>query len=299
MKLNPPLIRWGSLALLAVATIVTLEAFSGNQLPQPATANNIEDTVPKRNKITREEGINRDLDKELRGLDKAQEQLQKMKEKDWDEISRQVEESISRIDFEKIQQQVELAAKHIDYEKINRQVQESLRKIDFAQIQRSIEQSLEEVKKIDKEEIRRELEKARKQVDEALKNEDWKEEVKKAREFNKEEVKKELENARKEVAKAREEIKRQKFDFRKEMDKAQVEINKAKTETKGYQEMIYDMEAAGLLNTKEDYTIEYKNGDLFINDRKQPQALADKYKKYFKHKTIAIKKQDGQMEIDH
>jgi hypothetical protein len=101
------------------------------------------------------------------------------------------------------------------------------------------------------------------------------------------------------MAKVKEDLKKQKFDFRKEMDNAKVDIDKAKTEMKGYQEMIYDMEAAGLLNTKEDYTIEYKDGDLFINNKKQPQNVTDKYKKYFKHKTIAIKKQDGQMKIDH
>lgn len=298
MKLNPPLIRWGSLALLAVATVVTLEAFSGNQQQYPAIAGNAYDTIPKRNKITREPG-DRDLDKELRQLDKAQEQLDKMKEKDWDEISRIAEESISKIDFDKIQQQIEIATKNIDYEMINRQVQESLRKIDFAEIQRSIERSLEEVKKIDKSALRHELENAQKQVEEALKREDWKEEVKKAQEFNRDEVKKELENAKKEVAKVREELKQQKFDFSKEMNNAKEGIDKAKAEMKGYQEMIYNMEAAGLLSTKEDYTIEYKDGDLFINNKKQPQEVTDKYKKYFKNKTIAIKKQDGQMKIDH
>ncbi|WP_207514421.1 hypothetical protein [Longitalea luteola] len=298
MKLNPPLIRWGALALLAVATVVTLEAFSGNQQPYLTMADNTNDTIPKRNKVTRETD-DRDLDKELRQLDKAQEQLEKMKEKDWNEVSRMAEESISRINFDKIQEQIDMATKSIDYEKINRQVQESLAKIDFAEIQRSIERSLDEVKKIDKEELRHELEKAQKHVQEALKKEEWKEELKKAQAFNRDEVKKELENARKEIAKVKGELKKQQFDFSKEMDKAKMEIDKAKTDMKGYQEMIYDMEAAGLLSTKEDYTIEYKNGDLFINDKKQPQEITDKYKKYFRQKTIAIKKQEGQMKIDH
>jgi hypothetical protein len=59
------------------------------------------------------------------------------------------------------------------------------------------------------------------------------------------------------------------------------------------------MEKEGLLNTKDDYTIEYKDGDLFINDKKQSSDITDKYKKYFKQKKIAIKKVDGEMKIDH
>jgi Asp-tRNA(Asn)/Glu-tRNA(Gln) amidotransferase A subunit family amidase len=123
--------------------------------------------------------------------------------------------------------------------------------------------------------------------------------MKEAQKHSKEEVKKELENAKKELARAKEEMKHQKIDMKKELDHAKVGIDKAKAELKDYQEMIYDMEKDGLLNTKEDYSIEYKDGDLFINDKKQSQAVADKYKKYFKQKKIAIKKVDGEMKIDH
>ena len=83
------------------------------------------------------------------------------------------------------------------------------------------------------------------------------------------------------------------------MDKARIEVGKATAEMKGYQEMIYEMEKDGLLNTKEDYSIEYRSGELFINDKKQPQSVTDKYNKYFKKKNIAIKKQDGKMKINH
>lgn len=55
----------------------------------------------------------------------------------------------------------------------------------------------------------------------------------------------------------------------------------------------------GLFNTKEDYTIEYKDGELTVNGKKQPQAVADKYKKNFSKKSIAIKKQDGDININH
>jgi uncharacterized protein YPO0396 len=298
MKLHKPFI-WGLLSLLSLTAVITLLSFTGSPEQQPAIANHHQDTVPqKRNKITREEG-DRDLDKELRALDKAQEQLQKLKEKDWQEVQRNIEESISKIDVGQIQQQVDQAIKKIDFEKINRQIQESLRKIDFDQIQRNIEQSLNDVKKIDKEEIKREIEKARKQVNEALEKEEWKENLKEAQKIKNEEVKKALENTKKELARVKEEMKQQKFDMKKQFENAAQEVDKAKEEVKGYQDMIYEMEKDGLLNTKEDYTIEYKDGDLFINGKKQSQDVAGKYKKNFKKKNIAIKKQDGEVKINH
>jgi hypothetical protein len=297
MKLNQPFIRWGSLAL--VTSVITLLAFTGG--PQPAIANNTTDTIPtqKRNKITRDDANDRDLDKELRELDDAKEKLEKMKDKDWDAISRQVEESINKIDFNKIQREVDEAVKRIDVAKIHREIEESLRKIDFDKIQRDIDQSLDDAKRVNKEEIKQEIENARKEVENALRNEEWKEELKEAQRRSKDDVQKELENAKKEMARVREEMKHQKFDFKKDMDKAREEVGKAREEMKGYQEMIYEIEKDGLINTKEDYSIEYKSGDLFINDKKQPQSVTDKYNKYFKKKNIAIKKRNGQLTIDN
>jgi chromosome segregation ATPase len=299
MKLNQPCIRWGALAL--VGSVVTLLAFTGGPKQTPAIANHNTDTIPtqKRNKITREDANDRDLDKELHQLDDAKEKLEQMKDKDWDAISKQVEESISKIDFDKIQQQVDEAVKRIDVEKIHRQVEESLRKIDFDKIQQDLDQSFEDVKRINKEDVKREIENARKEVDNALRNEEWKEELKETQRHSKEDVQKELDNAKKEMARVKEEMKNQKFNFQKDMDKAREEVGKAAAEMKGYQEMIYEMEKDGLLNTKEDYSIEYRSGDLFINDKKQPQSVTDKYNKYLKKKNIAIKKQDGKMKINH
>ena len=301
MKLHSSITRWGSPAVLALAGIVALLAFTGGPKQQPAIANHSQDTIPtpKRNKVTREENYNRDLDKELQQLDRAKEQLEKAKDQDWDDIERKVEESMHKIDMQKIQQQVEEATRKIDYEKINRQVQEALSKIDFDKIQRDIEQSLEDVKKVDKEAIKKEIENAKKQVKEAMEKEEWKEDMKKAQLESKEEVKKAMEDVKKEMAKVKEEMKDQKFNFKKDMEKAKVELDNAKSELKDYQDMIYEMEKDGLLSTKEDYSIRYNDGELFINDKKQPESVTDKYKKYIRKKNIAIKKEDGKMKIEH
>ena len=162
-----------------------------------------------------------------------------------------------------------------------------------------LNQSLEAISKIDKEEINKQLEQAEKQVKEALNNDEWKQELKNAQKIKKEDLDKEMANVKKELEKVKDEMKQQKFNLKIELDKAREDIDKAKDELKSYQQMIYDMEKDGLLNIKEDYSIEYKSGDLYINDKKQPTEITDKYKKYFKKNKIAIKKQNGDIQIRH
>jgi hypothetical protein len=116
--------------------------------------------------------------------------------------------------------------------------------------------------------------------------------MQKIKEINKEELQKELNNAKAEIAKMKEELTLEKLDLKKEMEKAHIGIVKAKEELKGYQEMIYAMEKDGLLDTKKGYSILYKDGELFINDKKQPKEVADKYRKYFRKDKVKISKDD-------
>ncbi len=103
---------------------------------------------------------------------------------------------------------------------------------------------------------------------------------------------------KKEMSRVKEELKLEKLDMKETMTRAYTEIDKAKEELKGYQEMIYTMEKDGLLNTKEDYTIEYRQGELSINGKKQSTEITSKYKKYFKKDMMTIKKHDGDLKID-
>jgi hypothetical protein len=292
--------RGGFPGVIVLLTLFALAAFTGGPRQHAVIAKHSADTIPsqKRNKITRESG-DRDFDKELRQLDEAQQQLDKLKDKDWDKIQNDIEESLRKIDVEKIQQQVTDAYAKVDFENINRQIQESLRKIDFEKMKLELDKSLENAGKIDKEEIKKEIQKAERQVKEALDREEWKEELKNAQKLKKEELEKEMARVKKDMEKVKEDMKKEKFNFKKEMEKAKIDLDKSKEELKGYQEMIYDMEKEGLLSTKDDYSIEYKDGNLYINDKKQSQQVTDKYKKYFKKNKIAIKKQDGDINIRH
>lgn len=293
--------RWALPGAVVLGCAFALVAFTGDPQQYPAIANHHQDTIPteKRNKISREEQSNRDFDKQLKQLDEARDQMEKLKQKDWDKMQRDIEESIRKIDIEKIHQQAADAVQKIDFEKINSQIQASLQKIDFEKIRLQLDKSFDEISKINKEEIKKELEQAERQVKEALSKEEWKQELKNAQKIKKSELDKEMANVKKELEKVKEDMKKQKFDIKTDLDKAREDIDKAKDELKGYQQMIYDMEKDGLLSTKEDYSIEYKSGDLYINDKKQPSEVTDKYKKYFKENKIAIKKQNGDIRIRH
>ena len=106
-----------------------------------------------------------------------------------------------------------------------------------------------------------------------------------------EEVRKELENVKIEMEK-------NKVNVKEEMDKAKINIEEAKQELKAYKQLLDGLEKDGLIDTKKDYSIEYKNGELFINGQKQPQEVLNKYKGYFKHDNTKIYKENGRFNID-
>jgi len=256
-----------------------------------------EDTIPPKN--SQKSTSQRDFDKELSQLDEAKKQLEELKNRDWSKIQQDVEDAMKKIDVEKIRLQAQEAITKIDLEKMGKEIEESLRKIDFNKIERDIEAAMDEVSKIDKEKIKQEIQKARKEVDEQLQKKEWRKEMEEAKKINMKEIEKEMENVKEEMSRVKEELKLEKLDMKETMRKAHVEIGRAKEELKGYQEMIYDMEKQGLLDAKEDYTIEYRQGQLTINGKKQSTEVSNKYKKYFKKDSMTIKKQNGDLKIDN
>jgi hypothetical protein len=293
MKLSQNHLRWSLPAAIVVIGAFALVAWTGSPQQPGAVANQNQDTIPKRLKETRRSG-DKDLDKELRDLDNAQGTLDKedwdkiqfdvdkaMKDIDMNKISQQIKDAMASVDVDKIQSDVRAALKNIDMNKIKMQVDESLRSIDCDKLREEINSSLD---KVDIDKIKYEAEKAGDEVRRQLKDKDWK---------------KEMEDAQKDIDHAREELKHEKFDMKDIMDKAGEGIANAKEELQGYQDMIYSMENDGLLSTKEDYVIKYRNGELSVNGKKQSQEVTDKYRKYFKKDKVTIRKEDGEMHINN
>lgn len=234
----------------------------------------------------------RDFDHELQQIEKAKESLHKINAEDMQKMMKDVEESIAKIDLQKIELDAQKAMKEIDFTKIEKQLQEAMQNLDEELISQEKNTELSESKK---KEIKNDLENARKEIKEEM--EKLKKELKEQKIVTQQEMRKGLEDAKKDMEKAKQEMKENRFDMEKEIAKAKVEVDNAMKEVRGYQEMVYAMEEDGLLSTKQDYTIEHKNGEISINGKTLNESSANKYKKYFKNKDMKIEKKDGKINI--
>jgi copper chaperone CopZ len=174
-----------------------------------------------------------------------------------------VAEELKKINMEDIIKQVEASLKEVNLEKINADVQKSLASVNFQNIEKEIKDALKEVK----------CDKINADVKQAL--QEAKTEMNKV---NTAEIKKAMEEAGKALDKAKLELKQ--IDFGKIMDNAKEGIDKAKAKLRSMKTMFTEMEKDGLIDTKAGFTVNFKDGDLFINGKKQPKAVTDKYSKY-------------------
>jgi chromosome segregation ATPase len=219
------------------------------------------DTIP--DKEFTESMKMKDFDKLQSELDRTLKQVDaELRKIDLTGIEKQIESSLKSVDMEKIMKDVELSLKSIDMDKMMADISSSLKDIDLKHNSAEIEKALAEAKK--------EIENAKLEI----------------KDIDKAAMKKEMANAEKEIEKARAEIK--KIDLDKIMDEARAGIDKAKAELKLTKEMFTELEKDGLINSRKGFSIEYKNKDLFINGKKQPEKVTDKYRKYFKEDPYKI-----------
>jgi hypothetical protein len=208
-----------------------------------------------------------------------------MKMKDFDKLQTeldrsllQVTEELKKLDFSKMQKEIEASLKDVDMEKIRKDVELALKSIDMDKMMADVSTSMKDLKlDYNNADIEKALAEAKKEIEKA------KLEIK---DIDKDALKKELENAKKEIEKSKQEI--NKIDMDKIMDEARAGIDKAKEELKLTKEMFTEMEKDGLINSKNGFTIEYKDKDLFIDGKKQPEKITDKYRNYFKQEHFKI-----------
>ncbi len=259
-------------AIAAIAAIVLLGGILMSFQDSPAVHLSFksqdlsEDTLPEKN--YKGSMKMKDFDNLMNHLDNTMLQAgDVLKNINLEQIQKQVQNSLKQVDMEKIQRDIEHSLKQINLDKIMEEVTSSLKSIDWANNKTLINEALTEAKK--------EIEKSRTAFTHIDVNE----------------IKKELENARLEIEKSKLEI--NKIDMNKVMDEAKEEIGKAKEELKQTRAMFSEMEKDGLLSAKDGFTIEYKDKELYINGRKQPENVTDKYRKYFSkdHFKITIDKE--------
>lgn len=177
---------------------------------------------------------------------------------------------LDKIDFSKIEKELSTQLKNVNFENINKRVEEALAKVDF----KEIELKLKDVR-IPKEE----LEKLQKEMEHLmldLKHEKFDINI------DKEKIKKEVQQ---DLKKAKEEMKM-----------AQSEMLKAKLELEVTKRFIDILEEDGLIELKKPYSIEIKDGELFINGTKQSKEVNERYKSYLRDKNFSIKNESKNKE---
>lgn len=175
----------------------------------------------------------------------------------------EVERNMKEIDLSKLEKEINESLKnvHIDQEKLKADIDKAVKEIDIEKMRKDIDESLA---KIDMEKVRAEIEKI-KEVD---------------------------------VEKIAAALKKMKPELEQSLKAAQEGIEKARQEMQGYKSLIDGLEKEGLINKKESYTIEYRSGELIVNGRRQPAAVAKKYKEFLTgHKDFVIKKDGDDFDI--
>ena len=268
---------------LAIGSL-TLVSFAGN--PDTALPHFIfNDTIPGAGSV-------RDFDRELKSIADARIQMKKMTEQDMDKMIKDIEKSIQDIDMQKIQADAQKSLANLDHGKIEKELQNALKEIDQEIANQEKDEDLSAKRKA---EIRRDLQKAREEIKREMEN--IKNELSSERSQIKKDIAQELEKAQKDIERAKKEMAEHKVNIKKDIQKAMLDLDDAEKEVKGYQEMVYAMESAGLLSTKTNYTIEHDKGKISVNGKELSSDDYNRFKKYFDEDKIVIKKENDHINI--
>ncbi len=268
------------LPLAAIGLVIGLASWGNNnggnnyhfyQQGQPADT-----PLPK--KVKKEKSI-RDLDEALEELDRvdidkememAQREIRSALEGiDMKKIEEEVHQALKNIDMKAIQQQVDAALKEVDAKKIQEEVQQALKNVDMEAIQKEIQESMA---KINTDKIREELDRA-KNID--------------------------LTQVEASMEKAKEQMKNLKPQIEKELQQAKGQIEKARAKIQEYKAFVDGLAADGLLDKKGAYTIEQKDGDLYINGKKTSAETRAKYSRFLdQHKNLKITRTDDDFNVN-
>jgi hypothetical protein len=271
------------ITLVAFFSIALVAWGDQKQSPQPKSNQNVSDTLPK-NKVEKKV---RDLDEVIDELDAAELKL------NMEKVKIQIEEAMKQVDMAKIQMEMNKAMKDIDMAKVKLEMEQAMKELDMEKIKSQIAMA---TKEFDAEKIQKELKESFDKVD----WEKMKKEMEEAKDHMDEIKKIDMTKMAEEMKKVAKEMKELGPKIEKEMAKAKVEIEKAKEEMKEYKSFTDGLEKDGLINKKDGYSIQHKDGELIINGKKQPADVYNKYRSFLeKHKKFNMKKSDDDFNIDN
>jgi len=185
-------------------------------------------------------------------------------------------EDLHQLDDAKIAASVNNAVSQLKTGEIAASIEQAIRETDFAAIEKDIRNAFKET---GWEQMNAEISASLKHAKETMEKIDMTT------------IKAELTRAKKELEAGREAM--QKIDFSSIKKEVQEGIQKAGNYLREQKAMFSEMESDGLINQQKGFSIDYKKGNLYINGKKQPDSVVDKYRHYFNedHYSIEIGKE--------
>ena len=175
---------------------------------------------------------------------------------------------------------------------------------DWKRIDEELKRAMQELEKVDMSKIRKDLELSLSKVNLDKMEAELRQSLKTLEEVELPKMKQELhENLSKQLAETERQLQhskqellmqqeRMKGDIGKKLEETMKNLDKslegAKAQLKEFKTMTTEMEKDGLIKKGENAEIKYKDGELYINGKKQPKEITDKYKHYFKKGTVHL-----------
>lgn len=268
------LIRFIPVLVIIAALVIT--GISWQKQPSISNKTSINDTIPDRKKKIR------NIDDAIEEVDKAKVEVDRsFKDIDWPKINADIKLAMDniKVNMDEIKANVAASLKDIDMNKIHAEVQQAMKEVDAAKIQADVAASLKDIN----------LEKIKAEVQSSMDKIDW------------DQIKVDIDKAKNiDMKKIENEMRDMKPEIEKSLQEAHESIEKAKNELKEYKIFINDLDKDGLINKNADYKIEYNNGVLTINGKKQSEEVTNKYGSFLKgHKDFVIKKNEDGFDINN
>lgn len=267
-----------SICLLILGLVITTAAW---QISPAKSIHITTDTIPQTKKV-------KNIDAALEQLEQGRKDIERsLYEKNW---NKEMKETLEKVHFdaEKMMQEIDEATKNIDVKKIQEEVTKAIKNVDFEKMKTDLQQNVD---KVDLQQMKDEIAKAMKEIDAEKIKADINASISK---IDMDKIKLELGKAENiDFMKMEENLKKMKPEIEKSMQGAKESIEKAKKELLEYKGFIDILDKDGLINKSKNYTIEYKNGELSINGKRQSSDVAKKYNSFLKdRKDFTIKKDE-------
>jgi hypothetical protein len=241
--------------VFALALIVTIIGFSAFS----QTTNSNQDSLRKEKNATRNDSSSPNLFYR-NGMDRHLDQL--------DEQMQQLKSQMKNLSQQMKNFELDLKGQeHLKKSDLQKHLNEAFENINWERMSKDVRGSLTGIDKASMAEVRRQMEKVRTNLE--LRRRNLRIEVPK---IDEDEIRGNIENAMK--------------DARKSIEKAREKLSNIK-------EFTNELHKDGLIDKTKEYKIEVKEGDLYINDKKQSKETSEKYKQYYFKDSFTINNDGG------